>query len=211
MLSGNIATHTLNNNCRNPDIITLYIRVSTAPHTSACHMKYFIAVVPPNKLAAQIAAMQATWGQNALPPHITVKAPNSLPDSEWWLPEIKALCERSMPIPVSLDGIGQFASTVLYWRVTSPGLIALHQALLTILNPPPAERTAYFEGPAYVPHLTLLHGGQGLDAAAFESARTQVAILDSQPTKFMATQLIVFKAIEPHQSYQIYQDFTLAG
>lgn len=174
-------------------------------------MKYFIAVVPPKELAARITAIQALWGQSALPPHITVKAPNSLPDSEWWLPEVEALCKRVSPIPIVLNGLGQFSSTVLYWRVISPSLVTLHHALLSILNPPPAERSVYFEGPDYVPHLTLLHAGQNLDGIVLDNARAQAASLGNQPTEFVASQLRIFKATGAHQVYQAYRDFSLMG
>lgn len=86
------------------------------------------------------------WSSCALPPHIKVKAPNSLSESKWWLPQVAALYRRFSPLPVVLDGMGQFSSTVLYWRVTSPSLAALHHALLKLINPPPAERSLYLEG-----------------------------------------------------------------
>ncbi len=174
-------------------------------------MKYFIAVVPPKELAMKIVAVQALLGQSILPPHITVKAPNSLPDSEWWLPEVAALCKRISPIHIVLDGLGQFASTVLYWRVVSPDLVKLHNALLSILNPPLAERSAYFEGPAYVPHLTLLHAGQNQDSLVLDNAKAQAAALGNQPTEFIASQVRIFKAAESHQPYQPYVDIPLAG
>jgi 2'-5' RNA ligase len=174
-------------------------------------MKYFLAVVPPAALANQIELFRAEWGQSGLPAHITAKAPNSLSATEEWLPKVRDFCQRTTPLPILLDGIGQFASAVVYWRVVAPALVAFHQSLLAIINPPLAEQSAFFEGPAYVPHLTLAHANDGLDAASLAMIQQRAAKQWAHPLDFVAQTLRVFRTSGPNQSYEVYLDLSLAG
>jgi 2'-5' RNA ligase len=174
-------------------------------------MKYFLAVVPPTQLANQIDLFRSEWSQVTLPAHITVKAPNSLAGTEQWLSEVKTFCEVTAPITVILDGVGQFASTVVYLRVISPALVALHHSLLEIINPPLAERAAYFEGPAYEPHLTLAHINEGLDAALLDIVRQRATEKWAHAIEFVAKGLQVFRTSGSNQAYELYQDLPLAG
>lgn len=174
-------------------------------------MKYFLAVVPPTQLATQIDLFRAEWGQPSLPAHITVKAPNSLSDAHQWLPKVKVFCQDVAPISVRLDGIGQFSSTVVYWRVISQGLEALHQSLLTIINPPPAERAAYFEGPAFVPHLTLAHLSDGMHPDLLLAVYKRATEQWLDPVNFVAQTLRVFCSNGTNQPYEVYMDLPLAG
>jgi 2'-5' RNA ligase len=174
-------------------------------------MKYFLAVVPPIALATQIELFRAEWGQVGLPAHITAKAPNSLSATEEWLPKVKDFCQNSNPLSIRLDGIGQFAPAVVYWRVVAPALVAFHQSLLAIINPPLAEQAAFFEGPAYVPHLTLAHINNGLDAATLAIIHQRAVEQWTHPIGFVAQTLRVFRASGPNQSYEVYLDLPLAG
>lgn len=174
-------------------------------------MKYFLAVVPPTELATQIDVFRAEWGQSSLPAHITVKAPNSLSRLEQWLPEVTALCHRSSPIPVHLEGIRRFPSGTIYWQVKSPGLIALHHSVLTIIAPPIDERAAYFEGSAYVPHLTLAHLDSGSDTAFLNKVGEHAANHWRSPVDFVAETLRVFRSSGLDGAYEYYTDLPLTG
>ena len=174
-------------------------------------MKYFLAVVPPTELATQIDLFRAEWGQAALPAHITVKAPNSLSAAQQWLPQVQAFCQNAAPVTVRLEGIGQFSSTVVYWRVVSAGLVALHQSLLAIIKPPLAESTAFFEGSAYVPHLTLAHLNDGLDAGTLAIIHKRAVEQWAHPIEFTAQSMRVFRTNEAHNKYELYVDVPLTG
>ncbi|SFQ82179.1 2'-5' RNA ligase family protein [Hymenobacter arizonensis] len=174
-------------------------------------MKYFLAVVPPIELAMQIELFRAQWGQPTLPAHITVKAPNSLSDENLWLPAVQSFCQDATPIAVQLDGIGHFSSTVVYWRVESAGLVALHQSLLAIINPPEPERIAYFEGSAYVPHLTLAHLSNGTTTTTLSTVYEQATQHWLHPVDFIAQTLRVFRSSGPNQTYEMYMDLPLSG
>lgn len=174
-------------------------------------MKYFLAVMPPNQLAIQLDSFRAAWGPPALPAHITVKAPNSLSARERWLPEVQAFCQRSTPLAIRLDGIGQFSCAVVYWRVVSSDVVALHQALLAIINPPLTERAAYFEGPAYVPHLTLAHINDLSDASTFATVYQRATKQWAHPIDFVAHTLRIFRTSGPNKPYEVYLDLPLAG
>lgn len=174
-------------------------------------MKYFLAVMPPITLANQIELFRAEWGASDLPPHITAKAPNSLSAAEQWLPEVKAFCLSSAPLSIRLDGIGQFASAVVYWRVVAPDLVACHQSLLAIINPPLAERAAYYEGPSYVPHLTLAHANDGLDAATLAVIHQRAVEQWAHPVDFVAHTLRIFRSSGPNQPYEAFLDLPLTG
>ncbi|MBD2770541.1 2'-5' RNA ligase family protein [Hymenobacter sp. BT664] len=174
-------------------------------------MKYFLALVPPTELAKQIDLFRAEWGPIGLPAHITVKAPNSLSTARLWLPQVQAFCQGAAPVPVCLDGIGQFSSSVVYWRVVSAGVLALHQSLLAIINPPLAERTVFFEGPAYVPHLTLAHLSERMNAATLTSVHQCASERWRQPVDFVAQIVRVYRSSGTNQAYEPYLDVPLAG
>lgn len=174
-------------------------------------MKYFLAVVPPTELATQIDLFRAEWGPLALPAHITVKAPNSLSAVQYWLPQVQAFCESAAPVPIRLDGIGQFSASVVFWRVLSEELVALHQSLLSIINPPLAERAAFFEGSAYVPHLTLAHLSDRIDAVTFSTVHQRASEHWRQPVDFVAQIVRVYRSSGANQAYEPYLDLPLAG
>jgi 2'-5' RNA ligase len=174
-------------------------------------MRYFLALVPPTELATQIDTFRAEWSPPALPAHITVKAPNSLSDAQHWIPQVQAFCKSTAPVSVRLDGIGQFSSSVVYWRVVSGGVVALHQSLLAIINPPLAERTAFFEGPAYIPHLTLAHLSNGIDAATLSTVYQRASEHWLQPVEFVAQIIRVYRSSGINQAYEPYLDLPLAG
>ena len=177
----------------------------------SCHMKYFLAIVPPTELATRIDLFRAEWSKPSLPAHITVKAPNSLSEAHQWLPKVQALCQSVAPIAVRLEGVGQFSSTVVYWQVISEGVEALHQSLLTIINPPQAERVAYFEGPAFVPHLTLAHLSDSMHPAMLSTVYERATEHWLYPVNFTAQTLRIFRSNGTNQPYEVYMDLPLVG
>jgi 2'-5' RNA ligase len=137
-------------------------------------MQYGLVVVPPAELAARIREFQKNQ-LRVLPlaaPHITVKAQGGLGQDEAWLDDVRAVAARFPAFRTGVAGIGMFGEEFLYLRA-EPGeaLVRLHAALLKAVNPAPALIERYFEGKAYVPHLTL--AGPGL--SSHEMAVVKVA------------------------------------
>jgi 2'-5' RNA ligase len=176
------------------------------------YMKYFIGIAPPDDVKQKIEALRAGWGPASIEPHITVKAPNSLNDSLAWLPRVAALCSAVAPFSIQLQGIGQFGTSVLYLRVVSDEIAALHQALVRIADSPLAEQAAFFEGVAYRPHLTLAHAKHGGSLSpAVAAMLPQVAEAWAQPIGFLATAIRIYRSNGGGHGYDRYLELPLLG
>ncbi len=175
-------------------------------------MKFFIGIAPPDEVGQQIAAFRASWGPFGTEPHITVKAPNGLDAPQEWLPRVTTLCTSTAPFGILLQGVGQFGTSVLYLRVFSEEIAALHSALICIVNSPRAEQTAFFEADAYQPHLTLLHAStHDLPARSLSELASTAAEIWEQPTAFVARALRIYRSVGDGQGYAPYLDVPLLG
>lgn len=174
-------------------------------------MKYFLALVPPDALIQQIEEFRTPWGQAKTKPHITVKAPNSLTNPDHWLPLVTELCQRVTPFEVILSGVSQFGTTTLYLRVLSPALIVLHQELMQVVKPPLTEQSVYFEGAAYLPHLTLAHTESGITETDLAAMLPLAATEWAHPTSFVADTLTIYRASASGQPYEWFQAVPFTG
>jgi 2'-5' RNA ligase len=122
-------------------------------------MRFFVAVTPPPDLQTRVS--EAFPGL-VVEPHITVKAQGGLDreSRDVWLPKIATVARRTNPVEVTLGGPGMFGDSVLYLSVESAGLAALHAAIMQELEVSEAAARTYFEGDAWVPHLTLKQGAR---------------------------------------------------
>lgn len=174
-------------------------------------MKYFLAITPPPPLSQRIVDFHRPWGQAKNPPHITLKAPNSLTSSATWLTQVTALCRQTKPFEVTLAGVEQFGRRVLYVRAYAPELLTLHHNLLTITQPPLAEQVRYFEGPNFLPHLTLAHAESGLSEATIAHLAQLAAAEWTKPARFMAQTLDIYCSHQKHGGYRLQTALPLAG
>jgi 2'-5' RNA ligase len=129
-----------------------------------------IAIVIPDPYAEQLRRWRAGFedvGNHAVPPHVTLLAPTSLPEGV--LPEMDRHLERVArtigPFPMRLSGSGTFRpiSPVVFVQVTE-GAEQCAQLELLVRSGPLAEPRAF----PYHPHVTVAHDvpDDRLDAAA---------------------------------------------
>jgi 2'-5' RNA ligase len=174
-------------------------------------VKYFLAITPPPPLSQRIVDFHSPWGQAKNPPHITLKAPNSLASPAIWLTRVTALCGQTNPFEVTLAGVEQFGRTVLYLRAYAPELVTLHHQLLAITQSTPAEQVCYFEGPAFLPHLTLAHAESGLSEDTIAHLAQLATAEWTKPVRFMAQTLDIYCSHQEHGGYQLQTTLPLAG
>jgi 2'-5' RNA ligase len=112
---------------------------------------------------------------------------------------------------VTLADVGQFGASILFIRVDSTGLVALHHALLNIVNSPPDEQATYFEGPSFLPHLTVAHTESGITESELAAMIPLAKTKWTQPISFMANALVMYRALAADSPYKEYQTIPLTG
>ncbi len=116
--------------------------------------------VPPavSKLARGLAA--ETFGSSVRDRHTLVVKRLGEKSPERLAPEVRDVVAGTAPFQLRIDGIGSFAepttgrSPVVYLRVDSPALEALHRRLCDRFG-----AIDGLEGDEYVPHVTIARGG----------------------------------------------------
>ena len=122
-------------------------------------MRFFIGIVPPSPTLEKIADFQKSSSSNRVPfwtePHITVKAQSGFTDNKKWLEKVEPAVKNFGSIDIALDGLDTFDQGVLFLKVKSEKISALHDILLETIDPSLEDRKKYFELESYNPHLTL--------------------------------------------------------
>ncbi|MCB2380330.1 2'-5' RNA ligase family protein [Hymenobacter sp. BT635] len=130
-------------------------------------------------------------GWRGLEPHITLKAPCGLGREVEWLSAVQQICQATSAFPIEVSRPAAFGDNVLYLRVTSPDLITLHTRLLNELGISRLDQEMCFEGPRYLPHLTLLQR----EPQGHFPMEEQLAMAGSyflQDVSFQAKELLVY-------------------
>ncbi len=95
--------------------------------------RYFIAVIPPVAYSNKIEAFQKmhpeNWFAGEVKPHITVKAPNGLIGGLGWLKSVRKVCKLIYPFNVTVNGPDSFGISVLFLKISSPGVFDLRRKL----------------------------------------------------------------------------------
>ncbi|GAB3243203.1 hypothetical protein GCM10027346_39880 [Hymenobacter seoulensis] len=178
-------------------------------HTIANDMRYFLALLPPPPLGAEVLAFRAQWAVLDTPPHITVKAPCGLGTADTWLPTVRQICQVTSPISVRVEGVSSFGQTVLTLRVASPEMVALHLRLINALTISAVDQATCFEGARYSPHLTLLYA-QSLREHTFSAVSQAAHERFATPQSFRAEKLAVYRK-GPGEPYSHHLDLPLLG
>lgn len=118
-------------------------------------MKYFIGVVPPQKIYKTVLAIQNQFGDNRLEPHITLRPPVTVTDESGWIKAIEDVCSSFPPLAVSLPRTGSFGNRVLFIDVRSKQLEELHQLLTKAIKTYEQDERNPMENRTFNPHLTL--------------------------------------------------------
>lgn len=126
-----------------------------------------VVIFAPDDVAQAIQERQAFFDPgfgSRLYPHVTVRAMRGVKDAEGFTQAVATVCALTPPFTLSLRGLGRFESpdnNVIYLAVVkNPALQRFHEALRVALNPFGTPFYPQYEGPGYVPHMTLLHGLQ---------------------------------------------------
>ena len=139
---------------------------------------FFIALLPPLEIQAEITEIKQYFAQNyksyhALksPPHITVYPPfkwfpNNLPVLEQCLRDFAA---NHSPVPVILDGFGAFAPRVIFVHpLKTPELMAVQADLIANLESSLGLVHEQFKTRPFAPHMTVAF--RDLKRQAFKAA-----------------------------------------
>ncbi|MFA6495033.1 MAG: 2'-5' RNA ligase family protein [Candidatus Paceibacterota bacterium] len=123
-------------------------------------MKFFIGITPPEPIRGKIIAFQKSFPNNKVPekiePHITLRPPEELTESEAWLSKIKLATKNFGGFQISLEGIDGFGENVVFLRPAfSQRLVDLHKILLDALGEYENSANKYSDDNQYHPHLTL--------------------------------------------------------
>ena len=157
---------------------------------------------PPPLLADRALAWQRSLGHEITEPHVTLKAPGRLSESQ-----IAACSEASRgaaPFPVQIGGVQTFGERVIYLRAEGAGLTTLHRALVAAVRQEPGD----FELDNYHPHLTLavnwrpMRPGVGDNWSEVRaSAEAGFADLVRTPLDFTAREVVLYRKNAPGRPY----------
>lgn len=96
------------------------------------------------------------------PPHVTVKAPFSVPNLgavQDVVTLMNSVAQKTKPFLMELDGFGNFAQSVIYLRVTpTPELVNMHDSYLRIIGEQFPHSRGSFEGAQAVFHSSVALG-----------------------------------------------------
>ena len=129
-------------------------------------MQYFIGISPPKSFSSDVSRFRKKWLNNqideAVEPHITLKAQGGLTPDESWIKDVQKACQKIESFEVIIGETAFFGEDVLYLQVDSPELKKLHERLVAAINPSDEMIEQYFELDQFVPHLTLAKTSYGL-------------------------------------------------
>ncbi len=177
--------------------------------------RFFVALLPPQNLQAQITAIkQDIWQQfhskAALnsPPHITLQPPFTWPLDRLQTLEqpLAALAQQHSPVPIQLSGYGAFPPRVIYINVLRQGpLMTLQPAVMDHLETHCAIVDAVAKRRPFAPHITV--GFRDLKPAAFRQAWEA---LKDQPfsAQFITPSLTLLR--HDGHKWQIFSEFPLS-
>lgn len=170
-------------------------------------MRFFIGIVPPDSYRARIVSFRQRWGAPRTEPHITVKAPAGLTDDLAWLDRVEEGCRVFPCFPVSLGHPEMFGQDVVFLKVASPEIRALHSRLVEAAGAVPGP----FELQEYVPHLTLGERGHGLSAADLQEIG-RMAAAELHPYRSFAVNFVrVYSRGDGNSEYRKFADIPLSA
>lgn len=169
-------------------------------------MPFAIAVVPPASVSERIVSFIGAHSKGRSPlaaePHITVKAQGGLTDDLIWLPKIERCVAGYRPFEIALHRAATFGGEVVYLK---PGPLSvlreLHRLLLRAIQPSETEMARYFEGDAYVPHVTLFLRMQGFSAAEMGVLKQEAERVFAEPMTFVVSSLVIFRQTDDGYTY----------
>lgn len=177
---------------------------------------YFIGIVPPQQYLKRIQHFQSKWIKvSGVEPHITLKAQGGLTPDKEWIEKVERVSEKCKPFELSLDAPAYFGDNILYLSVHSNRLHDLHKEIVAAISPSDHLIEQYFEGDAFVPHLTLgkeQYGGNistGLTKQQLkEMKQTAEEELTPYP-EFEVTFIRIYERSDEEKRYVKYMDIPL--
>jgi 2'-5' RNA ligase len=126
---------------------------------------WFIAIVPPEDVIAQVRDLQHEIAERfgprralALPPHITMEAPFRYPEERWPNADklLKEFFRGEASFEIVLRNFGSFRDDVIFLEVVpNLALLELHGRLSSFMRGEAAVISEPPLHPAYTPHMTI--------------------------------------------------------
>lgn len=174
-------------------------------------MKYFIGVVPEEKIYNTVLNIQKKFGDNRLEPHITVRPPVTVADQTQWIKAIEMICADFSPFQIQLPATGNFGKRVLFIDVLSKDLSNLHNQLLKAVEPFEQPEASQKEDKLYHPHLTLGRSWCGFTKEDFAQMKMLADdFLFRDQVSFIAEFIRIYHKPSGNNRYQILKDLPLS-
>lgn len=172
-------------------------------------MTFFIGIVPPKEIYEKVLAIQQSFGNNRIEPHITIRPPVKPVEVDQWLKVIKDTIQTFPAFTIKLTGTGKFSTKVLYIDVQAEALQQLHKTLLKKITP--FEGNANLEERLYHPHLTLGRKWCGFTDSDFVSMQ-QLADewLANNKNTFITKMVRIYIKTNSTEPYRCFADIALS-
>jgi 2'-5' RNA ligase len=166
----------------------------------------FLAVVPPDPIAAEIANLQRSVGvDTSVAPHVTVKSQPALADVERWRPSVEAAVRDVAAFDVTLGDVGWFGAGIVFLEVCGP-IVDLHNVVLEAVERVVDDERFEYDGDGYEPHLTL---GAEFAGATAPQLRELARLFAGRRFTFMVNSVLEFRRTERSGIYRPVTEFLL--
>lgn len=166
----------------------------------------FLAVVPPDPIAEEIAQVQRSLGlDTTVPPHVTVKSQSALHDVGRWRPSVEAAVGRQTPFDLELGGVGWFGTGIVFLKVGA-AVLDLHRVVLDAVEGAVDDERFEYDGDGYEPHLTLAADFAG---ASDEQLADAARRFEGRRFDFRVESVIEFRRTSRGEVYRPVSSFRL--
>ena len=172
-------------------------------------MTFFVGIVPPPTISESIIAIQNTYGDNRLEPHITVIPPSRLNDEEQWMNAIEQTAYSFSPFDVKLTTTGYFGKGVLFIEAASQDLEKVHDQLSLVTEKYELKKPKDFEKRPYHAHLTLGRLWCGFTKEGFVEMEKLANDYLYKHISFTVEFLRIYCKAASNKSYEVYKDVQL--
>jgi 2'-5' RNA ligase len=180
----------------------------TAWDEAMARVAYFIAITPPAEHCARIQQALTEVGiVSPFTPHVTVKSQPGLADPATWLDAVEAVVAEAPSFEMALGGPKWFGSDIVYLSVDQTHVVHVHHRILGALATAGISEFFEYDGPGYIPHLTLAATFAGHTPEQLASIASNSAGWRSDP--FQVEKVSVFRRADWDEPYAAWRNLPL--
>jgi 2'-5' RNA ligase len=140
--------------------------------------------------------------------HVTVKAQPNLEVPDLWRPAVRAALATAAPFDVALGPVRWFGDGIAFLAV-GDSMVALHRLLLDAVETIADGERFEYEGPDFVPHLTLGAEFAGDSPGQLQGIAARAAALCWET--FTVTEVVEFRREAGAAEYTPVGSYSLSG